>query len=144
MRGQVSSLRWLAIAVLLGGILAGVAHAGAFYSGQFTLPYEVRWGSTVLSPGEYSLAMDSERGPLRVSDETGRIVLLVYGNVDMPTRGQPSSLLITRDGVERTVRSLNSPVWGHKLVFKAFTRAERDLLARGGQVELLGVRMASR
>jgi hypothetical protein len=61
-----------------------------------------------------------------------------------PREWQPTALLLTRDGAERTVRSLNCPAWGRSLVFKPFTGAERALIADGEQVETVAVRMASR
>jgi hypothetical protein len=133
-----------ALAVVLGGLFAGAAQAQSNYSGAFTLPYEVRWGGATLPAGEYLLAMDSIKGPLSVVDAAGRTRVLVYGYPDAPTSAQPTSLLVTRDGAERTVRSFNCPRWGRKFVYKPFTRAERDLLADGERAETVAVRMASR
>jgi hypothetical protein len=144
MRELVRLARRSALAVVVGGLLAGAAQAGSAYGGKFTLPYEVRWGSATLPAGDYSLSMDSIKGPLQVIDASGRVRALVYGVQDPPTKSQPTALLVTRDGAQRTVRSLNCPLWGRKLVFKAFTRAERDLLASGERVETVPVRMASR
>jgi hypothetical protein len=144
MKEFVCLARRFAVAVLLGGLFAGAAQAGAGYSGKFTLRYEVRWGGAVLPAGEYSLAMDSIKGPLNVIDASGRILALVSGFPDYPTNAQPTSLLVTRDGAQRIVRSFNCPLWGHKFVYKPFTRAERDLVANGERTETIAVRMASR
>lgn len=144
MREFVGLVRGSALAVVLVGLVGGAAQAGPAYGGKVTLPYEVRWGSATLAAGEYSLAMDSIEGPLHVIDASGRVRALVYGIQDPPTKTQPMSLLVTRDGAQRTVRSLNCPLWGRKLVFKAFTRTERNLLASGEGVETVLVRMASR
>jgi hypothetical protein len=144
MKKSVCLARRFALAVVLGGLFAGAAQAGAYYNGKFTLPYEVRWGGAVLPAGEYSLAMDSIKGPLNVIDASGRIRALVSGFPDYLTGGQPTALLVTRDGAQRTVRSFNCPAWGHKFVYKPFTRAERDLLASGERAETIAVRMASR
>jgi hypothetical protein len=136
--------RRVALAALLGGLAAGATLADPAYGGKVTLPYEVRWGGVVLPAGEYSLRLDSIGGPLHVVDASGRIRALVYGFPDSPTKAQPTSLLITRDGAQRTVRSFNCPPWGHKFVYKWFTRAERDLLANGERAETIAVRMATR
>jgi hypothetical protein len=133
-----------ALAVLFGGLAAGAAHAGDYYSGNVTFPYEVRWGGAALPAGEYTLAMDTIAGPLRVIDASGRVRALLYGSREQPRRTQPSSLLVTSDGAGRIVRSLNCPAWGVNLVYKPFTRAERTLLAYGGRADRLAVRMASR
>ena len=133
--------RRFALAVVLGGLSAGAAQAGTGYSAKFTLPYEVRWGGAVLPAGDYSLAMDSIKGPLNVIDASGRIRALVSGLPDHPANGQPASLLVTHDGDERTVRSFNCPAWGLRFVYKPFTRVERDRMAKG---EAIAVVMASR
>ncbi|HUL75912.1 MAG TPA: hypothetical protein VL691_01505 [Vicinamibacteria bacterium] len=136
--------RRFALAVALAGLSAGAAQAQSFYSGRLTLPFEVRWGGATLPAGEYSLSMNSIKGPLNVIDADGRVRVLVYGIPDPPLKTQPTSLLITRDGRDRTVRSFNCPAWGRKFVYKPFTRAERDMLASGEQAETVAVRMASR
>ena len=130
MKKSVCLARRFALAVVLGGLAAGAAQARPLQR-PFTLPYEVRWGGAVLPAGEYSLAMDSIKGPLNVIDASGRIRALVSGSPDFPTSAQPTSLLVTRDGAERTVRSFNCPPWGRKFVYKPFTRAERDLSQTG-------------
>jgi hypothetical protein len=143
MKKSVSLARRFALAVVVGGLSAGAAQAQS-YGGTFTLPHEARWSGTALPAGQYSLAMDSVQGPLRVIDSSGRIRVLVYGSPEDPAKGQPTALLVTRDGAERTVRSLNCPAWGHSFVYMPFTRAERALIANGEQVETVAVRMASR
>ncbi len=144
MKKFVYPARRFAVAALLVGLAAGAAQAGAAYRGKVTLPHEVRWGGALLPAGEYSLMMDSIRGPLSIIDASGRTRALVSGFPDVPTNGQPPSLVITRDGAQRTVRSFNCPPWGRSFVYKPFTRAERDLLANGERTETLTVRMASR
>jgi hypothetical protein len=132
-----------ALAVVLGGLSAGAAQAQS-YSGKFTLAHEARWGGAALPAGEYSLAMASIKGPISVIDPSGRTRVLAYGSPEYPGKGQPTALLVTGDGADRTVRSLNCPEWGHKFVYKPFTRAERDTLANGERVERVPVKMASR
>jgi hypothetical protein len=143
MKKSVCFAHRFALAVVLGGLFAGTAQA-QFYSGKFTLAHEARWGNATLPAGEYSLAMDSIRGPLRVIDSSGQIRALVSGSLEDPRNGQPAALLVTRDGAERTVRALNCPAWGHNFVYKPFTRAERELLANGERAETVAIRMASR
>ena len=144
MKESVRLARRFAIAASLAGLTAGAAQAGSTYGGKVTLPNEVHWGGVVLPAGEYTLAMDTIAGPLMVVDSSGRTRVLVYAVPDVASTTQPTAILITRDGAQRTVRSLNCPSWGRKLVFKPFTRAERDLMARGDQLETIPVRMASR
>jgi hypothetical protein len=132
-----------ALAVVLGVVSAGAAQAQS-YTARLTLPHEVRWGAATLAAGDYALTMDSITGPLSVIDSSGRIRALVHGFQDSATATQPASLLITRDGDHRTVRSLNCPGWGYKFVYQPISRAERALLASGEGAETVSVRMASR
>jgi hypothetical protein len=134
----------LALAVTLAGLTAGAANAAAPFSGEITLPHEVRWGAAVLPAGDYTLAMSSVRGPLRVIDDSGRIRALLYGAQEQPRATQPPSILVTSDGTQWVVRSFNCPAWGMNLVYKPFTRAERSLIAEGDHVLHLPVRMAAR
>jgi hypothetical protein len=143
MKKPVCLARRVALAVVVGGLSAGAAQAQP-YNGKLTLAHETRWGGAALPAGEYSLAMASIKGPLRVIDSSGRIRVLVYGSSEYPGKGQPTAILVTGDGAQRTVRSLNCPEWGYKFVYKPFTRAERDRLANGEQLEAVPVRMASR
>jgi len=144
MKESVRLARRFAIAAALAALAAGAAQAGSGYGGKITLPNEVHWGAAVLPPGEYTLAMDTIAGPLRVTDSSGQIRALVFAVPDVATQAQPTAILITREGSQRTVRSLNCPPWGHKLVFKPLTRAERALIASADQLETVPVRMASR
>jgi hypothetical protein len=144
MKDYVSLARRFAVAVLLGSLSPGAAPAGDVYSGKVTLPFEVRWGGAILPAGEYWLTMDSIDGPLHVVDASGRGRALLYGYPNDPSSAQPTSLLVTRDGARRTVRSFNCPPWGHKFVYEPFTRAERDLVAREDRTETVAVRMVSR
>ena len=143
MKESVCLTRGFALAIVLGALSAGAAQA-QFYGARVTLPYEVRWSGAILPAGEYRLAMDSIDRPMSVIDASGRVRVIVLGISDDPTRTQPNSLLISRDGAQRTVRSLNLPAWNRKFVFKPFTRAERSLLASGERTEAVPVRRASR
>jgi hypothetical protein len=145
MRRSLRVLSRLGIAVALSALAGGPARASlSFYSGSVTLPFEVRWGGAVIPAGEYSLSMDSARGALRVIDGSGRTRALLFSSLDDARGTQPTALLITSDGTQRTVRSFNCPEWGFNFVYRPLTRAERNLIALGEPVEAIGVRMASR
>jgi len=135
--------RGFALAIVIGGLSAGAAQAQG-YAARVTLPNEVRWASAVLPAGNYSLSMDSIKGPLTVYDTSGRVRARVYGVLEDPLKAKPAALLVTRDGNERTVRSFNCPGWGIEILYKPFTRAEMAKLAEGGQTESVAVRTASR
>jgi hypothetical protein len=144
MKSSARLVRRFATAAALAGLAAGAALAGPVYRARVTLPNEVHWGGAVLPAGEYTLAMDTVAGPLRIVDSSGRIRALVSARPGVAASTRPTAILITRDGSQRTVRSFNCPPWGHKFVFRTFPREQRGLVAREDQLEIVAVRMASR
>jgi hypothetical protein len=143
MKNRVRFVMLLTLAVVVALAATGTAQ-GTVYSGKFTLPYEVQWGRAVLPAGEYSLAMDTIKGPLSVRDASGRTRALVFGSRGFPKAEQPTALLVTVSGNSRVVRSLNCPAWGANLVYKEFTQEERERLASGVGTETIPVRLARR
>jgi hypothetical protein len=51
-------IQLLTLGLLVCFLGAGVAKAAPLYRGRFTLPYEVRWGQTVLPAGDYLLRFE--------------------------------------------------------------------------------------
>jgi hypothetical protein len=143
MKNQVRFALLLTLVAALAVATVGAAQGWAVYSGRFTLPYDVQWGTAVLPAGEYSLAMDTMNGPLSVRDASGRTRALLYGSREYPKANQPTALFVTIAGKSRMVRSLNCPAWGANLVFKAVTQEERERLA-DLHTETIQVRLASR
>jgi hypothetical protein len=124
--------------------LAAPSSAQSPYSGKVTLPFDVQWGRASLAAGEYTFVLRSIGRPMEIVDDNGRTRALVYGSAESPRMSRGASILVTQDGGKRWVRSLNCPAWGVNFVYKPFTRAERDLLASGRQIEQLPIRLASR
>jgi len=56
----------LGLTAVAFGILAGAGSAVTVYQGKFTLPIEVRWGSSTLPAGEYTFEMVSQASPYRI------------------------------------------------------------------------------
>lgn len=133
-----------AMVVALGGFAGTALLAGPAYTARFTLQHEVTWGRAVLPAGSYTATMESVAGPLSITDEDGRVRALVAGFPDTVHKNRPAAILVTGEGSERVVRSLNAPDWGYNFVYRPFTLAERQLMARGGQVESVALRLASR
>jgi hypothetical protein len=142
MKHQARFVMLLTLAVVVAFAATGTAQGA--YSGTFTLPYEVQWGRAVLPAGDYSLAMDSIKGPLSVRDASGRTRALLFGSNAFPKADQPTALLVTVVGHNRVVRSFNCPAWGTNQIYKPFTQEERDRLADGVRAETIPVRLASR
>lgn len=77
--------------------------------GEFTLPYQVHWGKSVLQPGDYTITIQSFGIPniakISKSDGSGGILVVarVHGE---PRRGVNALLVKDKDG-ELTVHSLS-------------------------------------
>jgi hypothetical protein len=104
--------------------------------GEFTLPYEVRWGNAVLPAGAYTITFESAYRPAAVRRVGGRSVLFVPTRlVDDARKDQGTALLITRGEHGGIVRSFNWVEGGKSFVYKPITKAERELLSRAGGME---------
>ena len=119
----------LAIITLAMFAFAAAANAQSF-SGNFTLSHEVHWGRTVLPAGDYSITMVSSSKPAFIQSATGQIHMFTT----IPTKGDKekvaAGLLVTVNGNERTVRSMNLPQYGVSLIYNPLTQAEREQLAK--------------
>jgi hypothetical protein len=132
----MKTVRMLAIFTL--GICAFTVTANAqSVTGNFTLPHEVHWGRTVLPPGDYSITVESSSKPAFIQSASGEEHMFTT----TPTIGDKekvaAGLLITVNGNERTVRALNLPQYGVSLIYKPFTKAEREATAQAETVPVI-------
>lgn len=97
--------------VLVLSIVAAVGPAQAQqlprYERTFTLPFEVRWGGTVLAPGNYSLTLDpaSPNSLITLRGEA-RAATLVPRAIAMHASAGDNMLIVKRNGGLRTVEAL--------------------------------------
>jgi len=131
----VKAIRLLAILTLGVCAFAASANAQPSFVGKFTLPYEVRWGQAVLPAGDYSIRMDSLAAMAKVSSASGSTTLYTQLPIIADSEKGGTYLTITTQGDERKVRSLNLPEIGKSMIFAPLTKAERELLAKAGQVQ---------
>ncbi|PYU21890.1 MAG: hypothetical protein DMG32_19480 [Acidobacteria bacterium] len=131
-------VRLLAIVTLATCAFTAAANAQSF-TGKFTLPYEVHWGAVVLPAGDYSITMESSSVPALVSSANGEIKMFTRLPITANSEKGAAGLLISVRGDERTVRSVNLPQYGASLIYKPFSKAERELLAKGGQLQTVPV-----
>jgi hypothetical protein len=102
-------VKLLLLALLTACFGASLANAQAA-QGKFNLPFEARWGRSILPPGNYSFTLDTTAG-------SGQIVLLnaerkavfVPNNAATSTgkQSEHSELIITRRGAKAIVRALH-------------------------------------
>jgi len=94
--------------VVAACLVAAAAHADSLFRGKFQLTNQVRWGETVLPPGEYSLRMDSVTHSIIVSDASdGKLVARVAARIDSQRDSGASELLIAVRGGQRAVSALH-------------------------------------
>lgn len=115
-------------------ISANPADPEAAFSGSFTLPFEVQWGSMVLPAGDYTLDYGRLIDPAGMhavaitAEENGgkRGVLLADGRGQ--SRAGANSLVYIRQGDTLIVTGLELPAIGESVTFKAPKSAQ--LMAR--------------
>jgi hypothetical protein len=136
---HLSRVRLLVIAVLVTCAFATAANAQSSFTGKFTLPYEVHWGTVVLPAGDYSITLESLSAPALVWSASGEIKMFTVPPITADSQKGAARLYITFLQGERIVRSLNLPQNGRSLVYKPLTKAERELVAKAGQIETVPV-----
>ena len=94
----------LAVATCL---LSGTANAQPLLKGTFTLPYDVRWGGTLVPAGQYKIVIDSAHRPALVSTLSGTgMVFATPQIVNEASRGDKTALTVPQAETERTFRAL--------------------------------------
>lgn len=113
------------------------AHAQtAVFSGKFTLSYQVHWGQAMLPAGDYSIRFSSIHSPAVIRSMDGKIAVFVATAArSQDSEKGPSSLTIVTRGDERKVVSMNLPEARVSLVYSPLTKAERESLAKGNQIQ---------
>jgi hypothetical protein len=118
-------------ALLLTACLVGTpANAQVGFQGRFTLPYEARWGQTVLPPGHYKLTFIYGKLSTTVAIQDAkslRMVALEPANIREDSEGE-SSLLIGTRGSLRVVYALRIAELGEAFLYEHPS-------ARGGSIE---------
>jgi len=103
---RISSLiKFSGLALLAACFVAGHANAQVL-QGKFTLPFQARWGQTILPAGEYSFKLDSVRPSCTLQLYRGRnaVAMILAQSYDWTSSGQAELTV-----VGGTVRSLNLP-----------------------------------
>lgn len=101
-------------------------------AGNFTLPFEVRWGKAVLPPGDYSLKIDKTNYIVTIRGEN-RAAMVLSPIPTTNTDARTSALVIVHYGNRATVRALRLAEQGLVFHFPA-PKAERELLARAPEL----------
>ena len=134
----MKTVKMLAILTLAMCASAVAANAQSV-TGRFTLPYGVHWGTATLPAGEYMITMDSlHTATLVQSVSNSQSFYSRIPTINDSTK-RATSLVITSFRGERRVRSLNLPLHGKSLIYEPLTKAEREQLAKAGQIQSVPV-----
>ena len=131
------------IRVIFLALLATVASVAplsaadyTIYTGRFTLPFEAKWGTATLPPGEYTFTLNQAtvEGSLKVTshDLKSTVFVHVQGVLERDFTGQ-SALIMVRSGGKYKVRALHATEIGKVLTFGT-SQAERQMLAQGPEL----------
>ena len=131
--------------LFVGGILPAAASAQSALTGTFHMDREVRWGTAVLTPGDYTLTIDSTSIPMRAfirsADNKHSVIVISesYGDAHS-TR---SLLQLAPKGNRWVVLSLDLPQLHRSFVYDHLSAQEqREELAK--DVQTIAIQSASR
>jgi hypothetical protein len=94
-----SNLRFCLLAVAIALVPAAIpANAPQLYKGTFTVPFETKWGNTVMEPGQYTIT---------VEQALGQKLVRVHGPGELAMFGTPSSIEPDDDNGKLTFVSIN-------------------------------------
>jgi hypothetical protein len=130
----------LAVALVAFGIGAGLAMAQAGAHGSFTLPFEVRWNSTVLPAGDYTFDMKSTATPALMILEGPNGRIFVRGMVVSNEKSdQGSSLRVDRISGQHFVKDLYLADSGTRISYWEPKLPKDELLAKGPTTDVIHV-----
>jgi hypothetical protein len=141
--------KWLVMVLFASFLFATAAQAQGLrpaYVGNFTLPYEVHWGNTVLPPGDYRLSIKSTATPMIAfvrSAEGKAITFVMNGSVDTDPKGQ-NALLITERAGQRIVHSLALNDLGVVLIYEPSLAHEKPVVQEARNIRAVPVTSAKK
>jgi hypothetical protein len=140
----VKSIRNLKLAMKVGFmalalcLAASQGKAQGTYKGQFTLPFEARWGIAVLPPGDYTISLDLDisRAPnyLLVRGE-GKTAMIMANVADQKEISNHSQLTVVKTAAGYAVQTLDAGQAGLTLSYPV-PENKRDREAREQYSEL--------
>jgi len=129
-------VRNLILALASVCLFAGIASAQApAAKGQFTLPFEAKWGGATLPAGDYTFTLDSTALPAIVRVETGDryVALVMTQGAEKTDSSKASELIVTRSGGQARIRVLHLAQWETDFEYSA-PKSERQEMASTPQL----------
>jgi hypothetical protein len=135
-RFEVSKM--LLATLCMSFIASGIAQAQtdlSAFTGKFTLTNQVLWGESILSPGNYTIAVGSANGSTwaLVRDGKGRPIARFMGGIDSGKKPAENALLVKEKAGQLHVYSLAIATLGRVLVYDPALAREAVLEARATQ-----------
>jgi hypothetical protein len=106
--------------VLAMGMATSQGKAQTNYTGKFTLPFEAKWGTTVLKPGDYTISMDSRAQTFKylVLSGEGKSAIIIADVTEYAGQTtRHSDLVLVNNGRGYAVRTLDAGEAGMTLTF---------------------------
>jgi hypothetical protein len=131
--------------LFVGGMLPAGASAQSALNGTFHMDREVRWGTAVLAPGDYTLTIDSISAPVRAiirsTDNKHSVIVISESSGD--AHSTRSLLRLAPKGNRWVVLSLELPQLHRSFVYDNVSGQEqREELAK--DVQTIAIQSASR
>jgi hypothetical protein len=100
----------VAVSLMLAAVAAAQTSRVTF-KGRFTLPYEVRWGKSVLTPGEYSMTISSgtSQPDFITVRGNGKTAVILVGETSSCNRCEKGELVVVQSSGRRAIRALELP-----------------------------------
>jgi hypothetical protein len=111
---------------LATAIFPDIVNAHSNFSGNVTLPYEVRWGNTVLKAGDYFIRIGSLNQPTQIYSKNRKEIYFTSAQITYLKRKGETNITIMAEGNKHTVNSLNMPFFGISLIYKPLTRIPHE------------------
>ena len=125
---RFTMLSSLALALLGPCFGTGLANAQGL-TGKFTLPFEARWGTAALRPGDYSFKLEhAPGGSLYLYRGTKPVAIVYAQSFDQKASGH-DALMVVRENAPATIREIVSGVDKRQLAL-ALRGANEDLRAQ--------------
>ena len=109
-------------------IFAGIASAQAC-KGQFTLPFEAKWGRATLPAGDYTFTLNSAGRPSIIKVEQGNrnVALVMAQSATASDASKESELVVTRGSGQARIRILHLAELGTDLYYAAPKAEGREM-----------------
>ncbi len=127
-------VRSLVLALVAASLSAGLASAQT-YEGNFTLPFEARWGGVTLTPGDYSFSLESAASPYMVTLSQGvrKLGFIMATTASRTGSSGRSVLIVARNGHKATVTAMY--IDGAGVTFLYFVpKAKRQFIAQAPEL----------